>query len=258
MANPMTHTRELPFASSLERAFRFGYWTLRLGGRPRPDSLPEIIVSRKLGFLCAAIPLCGTRALKNFFLSNPKIDFEAKLLRDTVPNVLRMKNSADKPLLFSVVRNPWSRVVSCYEKKIRGAYVKRSYSGYRGVTILAAHEGLYTTMSFEEFVEWLCDERGRDEVANRHWMSQYRFLSLSEIKSECYHILRLESMEEELNALLARVGLGHQAIKKMNSSATTASDRLYIETREYYTSKTINAVGDRYAKDIELFGYDYC
>ena len=254
----MNDTRELPFSRTLEHVFRFGYWTRRLGGPPQGDSLPDIIVSRKMGLICAAIPLCGTMALKRFFRSNSRVDFEAEQLRDTVPNVLRSKLGGETRLLFSVVRNPWSRVVSCYEKKIRGAYIKRSYLGYRGIAILAAHDGLSTTMSFDEFVEWLCDERGQDEVANRHWMSQYRFLSLSEVESKYDQIIRLESMEKDLNALLMRQGLPYQDITKMNSSATTASGRLYATTNQYYKPKTINAVGDRYARDIELFGYDFC
>jgi hypothetical protein len=253
----MTHTGELPLASSVERVFRVGYWTLRLGGPPRPDSLPEIIVSRKMGLICAAIPLCGTRTLKQFFLRNPMMDFQAELLRDTVPNVLRSRRGSDGWLLFSVVRNPWSRVVTCYDKMIRGAYIKRSYWGYRGIAVLAGHDGLSTTMSFDEFVDWLCSDRGQDSVANRHWMSQHRFLSLSPAGVNYTHILRLESLERDLNSLLGPLGLPCQTVTKTNSSATTAAGRLYPTVKEYYTSRTANAIGNRYARDIELFGYDF-
>ena len=254
---PITHTGEVPFASSVERACRFAYWTLRLGGRPRPDSLPEIIFSRKLGFMCAAIPLCGSRTLKNFFLTNPNFDFEAKLSRETVPSALRLKNGADKTLLFSVVRNPWSRVVSCYEKKVRGAFISRTYRGYKGAALIAGYDGLSPSMSFDEFVEWLCDERGQDDVANRHWMSQHKFLSLPDLGHEYAGIFKLETLEPDLNEFLSRLGVQHQVLKKTNSSATTASGRLYATDKEYYTPRTLNAVGDRYAGDIELFGYDF-
>jgi hypothetical protein len=264
VTKPMTHTGpmiptgEVPFASSVERACRFAYWTLRLGGRTRPDSVPEIIVSRKLGFICAAIPLCGSRTLKNFFLTNPNVDFEAKLSREPVPNALRLKNGADRTLLFSVVRNPWSRAVSCYEKKVRNAFInRRTYRGYKGAALIAGYPGLRPSMPFDEFVEWLCDERGQDDVANRHWMSQHKFLSLPDLGHRYTDIFRLESLELDLNELLLRLGVQHQAVKRTNSSATTASGRLYATDKEYYTPRTINAVGDRYARDIELFGYDF-
>jgi hypothetical protein len=248
---------ELPLARSIELVFRAGYRARRLVNPLQGDSLPEIIISRKMGLICAAIPLCGTRTLKNFFISNRKVHFEAELLRDTVPKILRSKPCGDKPLVFSVVRNPWSRVVSCYEKKIRGAYSKRSYRGYKGILNVAAYEGLSTRMSFDAFVEWLCAAEGRDDVANRHWMSQYRFLSLSEINRDCIKIIRLESMQKGLNCVLADRGLSYQCLEKENSSATTVSGRLHATTKEYYTASAINAIGDRYARDIELFGYDF-
>ncbi len=248
---------ELPFASTVERVFRVGYRARRLAGPPRGDSLPEIILSRKLRLICAAIPLCGTRTLKNFFLANRDVDFEAELLRDTVPNVLRSKPCGDTPLLFSVVRNPWSRVVSCYEKKIRGAYAKPGYSGYKVISIVAGYDGLSVRMSFDAFVEWLCGEEGRDDIANRHWMSQHKFIPLSEVECKHVKILRLDSIEHDLNAMLACRGLPYQVVKKENSSASTASGRLRATTREYYNTGTINAIGDRYARDIELFGYRF-
>jgi hypothetical protein len=252
----MRHTHELPFSRTVEFVFRLGYRALRLGGPPRPDSFPEIIVSRKTGLVCAAIPLCATRTLKGFFLRNPNVDFAAELLRDTVPNVLRSERWRGTPLLFSVVRNPWSRAVTCYDKMIRGANIKRTFIGYRGIAVIAGHDGLSTKMSFDEFVDWLCGERGRDAVANRHWMSQYRFLSLPEMGSQYTKILRLESLERDLNEILSGLGLSYQAVEKTNSSATTAAGRLYATTREYYTPRTINAIGDRYSEDAKLFGYD--
>ena len=253
----MRQTGELPFARTADLAFRFGYRAIRFGGSPWPDSLPDVIVSRKMGLVCAGIPLCGTMTLKRFFRSNPQVDFEAELLRDTIPNVLRSKLDGETRLLFSVVRNPWSRVVSCYEKKIRGAYIKRSYRGYKGIALIAGYDGLRPDMPFDAFVEWLCDVRGQDDVANRHWMSQHRFLSLSEVGTEYKKILRLESMEADLNSVLSDLGLPYQPLEKMNSSSTKAPGRLYATTKDYYKTRAINAVGDRYARDIELFGYDF-
>ncbi len=248
---------ELPFAQAVERVFRIGYRARRLTGPPKPDSVPEIIISRKAGLICASIPLCGTRTLKHFFLSNREVDFKAELLRDTVANVLRSKPCGDGPLLFSVVRNPWSRVVSCYEKKIRGAYAKRRYRGYAGISVLAGYDGLSARMSFDAFVEWLCSREGQDDIANRHWISQHKFLPFCEISPGHLRILRLESLERDLNSLLAYRGLPNRFVEKAGSSAATLTGRLYATTKEYYRPSTINAIGDRYASDLELFGYEF-
>lgn len=253
----MKSTRELRFSRTIHHTFQLAFWLLRFGVRFKSDDLPDIIVSRKFGLMCAAIPLCGTRALKDFFQLNDNVDFGERVLRDTISNVLRSEGFLDNPLIFTAVRDPWSRVVSCYEKKIRGAYIKSSYKGARGIAILARHEGLSTSMSFSSFVDWLCSENGRDEIADRHWMSQHRFLSLPEIETSNLMILRLHSLEKDLNALLAKVALPYQRLKKVNSSATTVSGRLYEKTQDYYTKRTIEAVAMRYAKDIELFGFEY-
>jgi hypothetical protein len=255
---PMNDTPTLPFAKAVECVFRYGIWARRLGGPPKPDCTPEIIASWQMGFVCAGIPLCGTRMLKQFFLSHPTVNFQAELLRDTIQNVLASKRAGNVPTLFAIVRNPWSRVVSCYEKKIRGGYLKRSYRGYKGIATIAGYEGLSVTMSFSAFVEWLCSERGRDHLANRHWMSQHKFLPVSDVDSKNIQLLRLESIEKDLNSILAQFGLPYLPVPKLNSSARTAVGRLHARTEDYYTPETINAVRDRYAKDIEMFGYDFC
>ena len=253
----MNNARELPFSRTIQHAFQVVFWLFRFSGRLKPDDLPDIIVSRKFGLVCAGIPLCGTRSLKNFFRLNESVDFGERMLRDTITNVLRSEGFRDPPLIFTAVRDPWSRVVSCYEKKIRGAYIKSSYKGVRGISILARHDGLRTSMTFDSFVDWLCSESGRDEIADRHWMSQYRFLSLSEMDLSSLTILRLHSLEKDLNALLGHVGLPYQPLQKVNSSATTVSGRLHVRTKDYYTEKTIAAVAMRYERDIDLFGFEY-
>lgn len=253
----MKSTRELRFSRTIHHTFQLAFWLLRFGVRFKSDDLPDIIVSRKFGLVCAAIPLCGTRALKDFFQLNDNVDFGERVLRDTISNVLRSEGFLDNPLIFTAVRDPWSRVVSCYEKKIRGAYIKSSYKGARGIAILARHEGLSTSMSFSSFVDWLCSENGRDEIADRHWMSQYRFLSLSEIDLSDLTILRLHAIEKDLDMLLGKVGLPYLPLRKINSSAATISGRMHVKTRDYYTEKTIKAVAMRYERDIELFGLGY-
>ncbi len=253
----MTQRKELKFARAIEHLFRIGHSVKRFGGPPRGDSLPEILISRNPDIICAAISLCGTRTLKNFFSSNPVVNYNGKILRDKIPNILKTNTQESRPLVFSVVRNPWSRVVSCYEKKIRGAYIKESYRQTRAISIIAGYKGLSTNMSFDAFVEWLCNEKGTDETANRHWMSQHKFLSNNGSIDSNIKILKLESLEKGLNSVLGEFGLPYQPIPKTNSSAAKASQRLHSSTRAYYSKKTIDAIANRYATDIEIFGYEF-
>ena len=70
----------------------------------------------------------------------------------------RAQQCGETQLCFSVVRDPWSRVVSCYEKKIRGAYAAHPY---RGIPLIASYRGLSWRMPFDAFVEWLCSPKAK-------------------------------------------------------------------------------------------------
>ena len=180
---------EAYFSSTVELILRAGYAVRRVMWPPTADCLPEIIVSSKYRLICATLPLCGSRTLKNFFLSSQALRFDARLHRGTVATVSRAQQCGETQLVFSVVRDPWSRVVSCYEKKIRGAYAAHPY---RGIPLIASYRGLSSRMPFDAFVEWLCSPEGQDDLANRHWMSQHRFLPLSDIMSGTMKVLKLK------------------------------------------------------------------
>ncbi len=59
---------------------------------------------------------------------------------------------------FTVVRNPWSRVVSCYHRKILNANTLGKLEA------MSRYPGLRPKMPFERFVEWLCSDNGRDDL----------------------------------------------------------------------------------------------
>jgi hypothetical protein len=177
-------------------------------------------------------------------------------VQDSIDNALREGMAGEAPLVFTVIRDPWSRVVSCYEKKIRGAHSKRSYRGYKGIAAIAKYDGLSVTMTFSAFVEWLCSERGQDHCANRHWMSQHKFLP-DFVPRSIIVLLKLESLEQDLNSVLAQLGLPYQPVPRLNSSTKTLVGRLHHHTKDYYTTPLRDAIGNRYADDIQRFGYSF-
>ena len=64
------------------------------------------------------------------------------------------------------------------------------------------------------------------------------------------YIGRVEQMQASYNAICERIGISLQFLEKVNST----SRRDY---REYYDEELKQAVGRRYARDIELFGYEF-
>jgi hypothetical protein len=108
-------------------------------------------------------------------------------------------------------------------------------------------------MPFGEFVRWLCEsDDGRDAVADRHWLSQHRFLYDDE-QLLVDDVSKLEEIDHAFARLCSDVGVS--AAKLSNHSLkTTSGGRSY---REAYDGETRELVRERYLKDIELFGYDF-
>lgn len=147
---------------------------------------------------------------------------------------------------FSLVRNPWDRIVSAYRFVCTG----RGVGG--NVTAAIRHKSRYSGSafsSFERFVfEWLAPRR--TEVLDGVFRPQSLYLLDSDGKVALTHVGRLERMQETeqwLSETLCRKVL----IPHNNRSGYDLS------YRGSYTPKLIQAVSEIYADDINLFGYDF-
>ncbi len=135
---------------------------------------------------------------------------------------------------FCIVRNPWDRVVSCYE------YAKMDLSFYHSIegdSIWGKHVD-YDKLkgaSFEECVALL--ESG--ELKHQGWGPQHvwshtRFVSVDEV-------IKLEELGDSLYGV---------SIKTLNTSPNKGY-------KSYYTPELFERVGKIYKDDILLFDYDY-
>ena len=107
-------------------------------------------------------------------------------------------------------------------------------------------------MSFKAFAEWLNTSEGSDDFADRHWMSQHRILGFDRSMAVTYDFVgRFERLREDYERLaqLARLSLPPLPHKLR----TQAPD----EYRLLYNDSTKELIAKRYARDIELFGYDF-
>ena len=59
---------------------------------------------------------------------------------------------------------------------------------------------------------------------------------------------RVEDMQASYDAICARIGIPSRALEQVNSSKRG-------DYRQYYTQPLIDGVAQRYARDLELFGY---
>ena len=135
----------------------------------------------------------------------------------------------DNYFKFSVVRNPWDRLVSGY-------FYHRAL-GY------GSHKDRYGK-SFKEFVQKI------ETFPQRHFLvGQYNYINIKGVDVLDY-LIKFESLEEGFC----------EVSKKLNFKIKTLYDVRKTEHKhytEYYNDETKQIVAEKYAKDIEYFGYEF-
>lgn len=151
--------------------------------------------------------------------------------------------------VFGFVRNPWDRLVSCYRDKIEwGAVVEDGRHRDPSERRLYLGREFEREMSFEEFVERVAEIP--DRRANRHVRSQHTFLTDRKGRLIPDFIGRFESLSLDFETAMERIGARGVSLPHVRSSAGT-------DYRAYYTDRLANMVAERYARDIELFGFGF-
>ncbi len=141
---------------------------------------------------------------------------------------------------FSVVRNPYGRVLSAFLDKFREGDKHLAMYGER----VATHDGGKVT--FRAFCRYLADG---GEAENAHWMRQSRILGLADRMD---FVGRLETLDADLERIFARIGgAPPDAIPRTGPPATAASKRL----AEYYDAECAALVQQVYREDFTRFSY---
>ena len=150
---------------------------------------------------------------------------------------------------FAFVRNPFDRLISCYEDKVRR---NRQHSGryhfdtnYNKILIRQFFGGsFHPEMTFTKFVELVA--KIPDFLSDNHFRSQYSMLYRKDVKLVDY-IGKFEDLQHDWNILSEKFGLLPLDIANPSARHTIS---------DYYQSKQlVELVARRYWKDIELFDY---
>ncbi len=148
---------------------------------------------------------------------------------------------------FCFVRNPWARLVSCYLNKI---YVEpgKHKSDTRFVTFGDNSKYFRMGMSFEEFVEAVC--RIPDKNADSHFVSQHTYITDDNGNVLVDYIGKIESFVDDFEYVREKIGIKDLTVPHLMKSKQ-------VNYKKYYSEKTAEMVRQRYAKDIELFKYEF-
>lgn len=215
--------------------------------KKKPDIFVTKIISDKYHFIYTGIPKVASSTFRDFLYRYPET--EAKLdtfiTTTSLEKLIYTHPKFNSYFKYTFVRNPWSRVVSCYRDKILNAHPQHK------VHIIKQYEGLYPNMPFSDFVDWLCASEGKDDNADRHWISQYKLISDSKGKLLCDFIGKYENLEKDTAKIMEKLQLPYSNLPKTNAKPTEKS------YQKYYNLRTKKLIEKRYKIDIELFGYDF-
>jgi hypothetical protein len=162
----------------------------------------------------------STTIRRTLFGPNEKMSFSEKT-----------EGSIEEYFRFTFCRNPYSRVVSSYTMFTKWVRPRRVLSEF-----ISDPEKL----TFKEFCKFICIKD------NHHWQTQLSYVEGYEID----FIGRVENFKEDFNIVCDKIGAPQQKPLHKNKS-------WHKHYTEYYDDETRKIVEEKYAKDIEYFGYKF-
>lgn len=139
-------------------------------------------------------------------------------------------------VFFSVVRNPFARIVSVYRQFFESVHDSFLYDDYMF--------GIFKRqMSFKDFIRIVREIP--DALKDQHLKPQHRFLSYYKKSNTNVHILKLEE-PDLVSAYLEKYGLKFEAFNR---------DPELYDYRQYYDRQVLEKVREIYRKDLSQFGY---
>ena len=149
---------------------------------------------------------------------------------------LELPDQIEEYFVFSFVRNPWDRLVSqfFYLHKTNNTGAILRYKKFDKNTIN------FLTHPFIDF--------GSD--IPRRYMSFYDHLKNVEGKINLNFIGKMENFQKDLNTICDKIGIPKQELPHKNKTK-------HKHYTEYYDDETREIVAEKYAKDIEYFGYEF-
>jgi len=160
---------------------------------------------------------------------------------------------------FTFVRNPWDRLVSSYFfTRSRGDDDGINRDAYRGSDFnefVRAEGPPYTKDEYRKFflpTDWCSHSPNLQRILNElhPFENQIDWISDRNGKVLTDFIGKLENLQEDFNIVCDKIGIPKQELPHENKGK-------HKHYTEYYDDETKQIVAEKYAKDIECFGYKY-
>jgi hypothetical protein len=204
------------------------------------------VVDRRRGFIYFRIPkAANSTVMVNLAEADMRGQETSKHVKRAFARVDTLSKQevaelSSRFFLFTVVRNPYSRLVSSFLDKI--ARGKRS-----GQVLLALDKPAGADIGFLEFCRYL-QRGGVDD--DPHWYRQVDLIPCGPAMLNTFG--RTENLGEDLSEILRRInGVAPKELTSWAPHQTGANSKL----AQFYCDESLRIVREVYAEDFSAFGY---
>jgi len=198
-------------------------------------------VENNQNLIFVRIPKTAGHTIKNFLLHNSNLEIKPILNQGYESfSGQKLKNKIQEntwlhSYKFTFVRNPFDRAVSSW--KFGGWKPRYAWK-----------------CSFAEFAKrissWDLENSKKWNERSWHCCSQYTHLINEDGSLLVDFIGRFETLQQDFNIICDKIGIPRKELPHKNKTK-------HKHYTEYYDDETRQIVAEKYAKDIEYFGYEF-
>ena len=202
-------------------------------------------ISDDCGIIYFKNPLVGSQSILKIFNNSTSLS-DHKKKRVYTYLVHDHFDLQKYPYTFTVVRNPWNRIASFYNKKILNA------NSIARIGLISQYKDLYPGMKFSKMISAILDIPYSQ--SDPHWRPQsFNVLSRNSPK----YIIRFEDLSQSLPRLLSMAGVKYDSIPRTGSSESQLfSPYSKVKLFSSLSDRSIDLLNQYYLVDRICFGYE--
>lgn len=192
-------------------------------------------ISHKHKFIFISTPKTGSESVRAALNQFSDIQSSTGMYahHKTYDQILMDFNYAKDYISFGFARNPWGRCVSHWFHIKKHAQNNKHDYGNRCRQILK------TIFHFEDYL-----------LSENTLRPCFNWLSSNNLDIDVHFFGKLETIQEDFDTICDKIGIPQQQLPHKNK----INHKHY---NEYYDDETRSIVAEKYAKDIEYFGYEF-